>query len=49
MNQAYNSQFVLDAPGNFLALMTFLETIANTEFDQIRFVTAEDTETKHKH
>jgi hypothetical protein len=49
MNQMHNSQFVLDGPNNFLALITFLETIAMIEFDQIRFVTAEDSETKSKH
>lgn len=49
MNQTATTNFVLDAPGNFLVLITFLEAIVGYEFDQIRFVTAEDTETKHKH
>ena len=49
MNQAHNLFFPLEQSGNFLALLGYLEKIGGHKFDQIRFVTAEDQETKHKY
>lgn len=46
LNQNNNYFLPLDHHSNFLVLINFLETIAKTKFDQIRFVTAEDAETR---
>lgn len=43
-----DNNYFMPLEKNFLVLITFLETIAKTKFDQIRFVTAEDAETRPK-
>lgn len=40
------NNYFMPLESNFLVLINFLETIARTKFDQIRFVTAEDAETR---
>jgi hypothetical protein len=42
------NNYFMPLESNFNVLINFLETIARTKFDQIRFVTAEDAETRPK-
>eukprot|EP00347_Sterkiella_histriomuscorum_P012536 403368196 len=48
-NQQNNQFFPLDKPGNFDIYITFLEKMVGHEFNQIKFVTAEDNETNARH